>query len=172
MSVLFRQRNRRLGGQVLAELPVMLIVLFFGFMIPLILFCTLGYRAILLWVSTRAACQAAAKCSTFTSASNIANQTLASQINKNGNITGSGQLYIVIQPQGGGAFTAQSTKLSSPATTSTNVYFVRYSVNGALQPLFPDVAWLGGAGIPGLNAPINLAIASENYFENPSGLNN
>jgi hypothetical protein len=174
----FRLRNRRRPGQVLAEMPVMLICLIFGFTIPLIVFATLGYRAILLWVSTRAACQAAAKCTTFSNAQSIATATLNSQVNKNGNIAINTQtLYIVTQSiniaNTGPTFTTSTTPLATGSVDITaNTYFLRYSVNGTIQPLFPDTAYLGTnpGGVPGLTKGITLSIASENYFESPNGL--
>ncbi len=174
MPVQFRLRKTRGTGQVLAELPVMLIVLLFGFTIPLIVFATLGYRAVLLWSATRAACQVAAKNSNYTSASSAATAALATQTNANTNIViNSSTVYTVVEPvNSSGTFFAYPRALASgdtgyPISSTNYVYFVRLSVTGTIQPLFQDSILI--SGVPGLTAGIPLTIASENFLESPNG---
>ncbi len=166
--------NRRRRGSLMAELPIALYLLIFGFAIPAIGMAALGARVAMLFVVSRNACNTACKATGYTLGASAAAAAQARGVTTFPYISGTGTLQIIAYPvSGNGAVTVYPP---GPITqqqiqTSTYTYYVRWTVLGTIYPLISDSGWLGGK-VPGLTGPITMNVVCEDYVENPNGLDN
>jgi hypothetical protein len=168
-------RSRR--GALTAELPGTLWVLFFLLTFPLLNLATVTLRYTFLVAAARDAATAASKAKTFSvdlsasepSSVNVA-PTVANQTGtKFTGITIIGtQTNLVITNLVTQVTTKQTTRLTSPADTTTNLYGIEVVVTGDVQPFLPYTPVLGN--IPGLTGPMRVNVASTEMAENPQGL--
>jgi len=63
--------------------------------------------------------------------------------------------------------TATDVPLKTPADVSTNTYQIQVKTFGSADPIFRIPLPIS---LPGVNAPLAVAFAEQQYFENPSGL--
>ncbi|HEY9786733.1 MAG TPA: hypothetical protein V6D17_15125 [Candidatus Obscuribacterales bacterium] len=164
-----KKANRRRGYQ-LAEVPAGLILLILGIFIPLLIISSITYRVSLLWFATRDSCLKAAKAPTFTEANNRAQTNFNRNIAGFPGISGTATIQIMIKPLSGGPPTFSSTALpASSIDTNNNIYFIRETANGTLNPLVQMSSYFGKS-IPGLTGPFNVQTRFEALVESPNGL--
>ena len=166
--------KRRRRGSLIAELPVALYLLIFGFAIPAIGMAALGARVAMLFVVSRNACNTACKASGYTVGANAAAAAQSRGCVAFPYIAGTGSLQIIAYPVTGlGTATVYPPGPITQAQIQTNnfTYYVRWTVPGTIFPLITDSGWLGGA-VPGLTGPITMNVVCEDYVENPNGLQN
>lgn len=168
-------RSRR--GALTAELPGTLWVLFFLLTFPLLNLATVTLRYTFLVAAARDAATAAAKAKSFSvdltasdpSSVNIAPAQAAQTAQNFSGISLVGtQTNLVITNLVTQVTTKQSTRLTSPADTTTNLYGIEVVVTGDVQPFLPYSPVLGN--IPGLTGPMRVNVASTEMAENPQGL--
>jgi hypothetical protein len=177
----------RTVGTTLAELPLGLWVIFFGFCLPLLAMAITTVRFGLFWEAAReaadAACQAQYYADNGTSpgqgAVTVATNTASNVAAMFSGVTvNTVNCYIVATPivnlANGNAsvITGPSTIsnpvcLSSPADLTKNIYQIRVDVIGQIQPIF-SVA--GGLAIPGFTQPASVTVSQFRIYENGPGL--
>lgn len=174
-----RANINKTNAQAIAELPVVLWLLFLLLTIPLVDLTAFSLRYNYLLVISRDAAQAACRAKTFQtdvssqelSAGNTANAAAIAAAAAFPDVTvNSVNTRIVITNISSGVTTRQSVKLAQPADVSANVYQIETVINGQTNPLLvvPQGYW---SFIPGLTAPISVSVASRAYAEYPQGLN-
>jgi|GEM_PF-517880 len=164
--------ERRSAGTALAELPVVLLLLFVFLLLPLLIFVSLGYRGSFLYFAADAANKRAAKAPTYTEATIRAASALTTNLNGfTGISTTSPVIAVLEKPLSGGAPVIHTSKLAPGSVdTSKNIYFVMSRVEADLAPLVQFNGGFMGMNIPGLTGPFHLSVNTESYAENPSGL--
>jgi hypothetical protein len=167
-----RARRRRHSGTTMAELPVVLWVLFVFLLFPLLIFASIGYRASILFFSADSASKKAAKSPTYTDATTRAAAVLTVSLAPFTGIAASAPVIsVMVKPIAGGAPTIYTTKLAPGSIdTSKNLYFVMSKVDADLAPLVQFSGGWMGMNIPGLTGPFHLTVNTQAYAENPSGL--
>jgi hypothetical protein len=170
-------RLRRKSGSVIAESPAVLMMLFMGFVFPLIGICVFGYRAACLYLCVRDVCYKAATSSTYTLAKSNGNTAWTSDLAAWGGLTSGGTpIYEIITTYTGSSTsttagsTTTSTSALSTVDTYNNIYFIQVSCVGNITPLLGSGWKVFGASIPGLNANYSLSMKQQVYVENPNGL--
>lgn len=168
----YYSKRLRKGGYSLAEMPLMLWLVFIMFLFPLAIIASLGYRAVILYYGVDSASHKAAKAPSFTEAQTNAAAVLTACTKDFSGITATAPVEsIQIKPLSGAAPTISTTKLAAGSVdTSKNLYFVVTQVDADLDSLVQfNGGWMG-LNIPGLTAPYHLQYRMEAYCENPNGL--
>ncbi len=170
----------RLRGTTMAELPLVLWVVFVGIGMPLLSLTLITARYALFVEAAREAADAACSCQIFmpaagssamdaVSLAQTTAQTVAATfpgISLN-NVTCS----IVVTPLAGGTSTvgAANTALISAPDPSQNLYQLQVNLAGQIQPML-NVPTPEFVNIPGLSAPVAANISMTRVFQNPVGL--
>jgi hypothetical protein len=148
----------------------------------MICFATLFFRGLFFFFAVRDSVNQAAKASSFTldsptaippvvSATTTAKTVFARDIVGWPGVSGTLGIIILIKPVPTGAATTSSTALAANSVTTSNMYFIRGTGTGSIQPLF-SVGQFMGLNVPGLTGPYPLTILVDAYVENPNGLTN
>jgi hypothetical protein len=158
----------------MAEMPAAMWLLFVGFLIPLVIFVSLGYRATILYFASDSAARKAAKAPTFTDANTRVSSALTTNLaNFTGISAAAPSLSVLAKPLSGGAPVITKGKLSAGSVdTSKNLYFVITTVDADLDPLVAVKPTWMSLSVPGLTGPYHLQLSLESYSENPNGLTN
>ncbi len=170
--------RRNAKGHYISELPVVLFVLFFFFILPMIDLGTIALRYGLLVAACREGAQAGAKAFTFEvgtpqrpaamQAAPASIQSFASSFS--GINVVSTDADIVITNLASQQVTRSEGKLTQPANIQLNNYLIETSVTATVDPIvFVNVPFL--AAIPGVNAPVTFTVVGREFAENPQGLN-
>jgi hypothetical protein len=177
--------TKRSSGTTIAEVPLGLWIVFVGIAFPIFVLAMMSVRFALFCEASREAAAAACQCQTFLtnpppapsgpsqlSAVNQALSTAQSVANLFPGVTvGSVQTSIVQTQISNQASTvyAAGTALSSPADTVANMYQIRVTVSGQVQPI---ITLPGGflRSVPGATEPIPVTVTEDRVFENPGGL--
>jgi hypothetical protein len=173
------QRNRR--GNTIIEAPGVLYFLFFLVAFPMIAIATMTIRGVFFLYACRDATNQAAKCASYSannttivpntiSATNTAASVFATDVKAWSGISGTLSLQIIAKPVTGGTAPPPSTGKLTTLDLTNNIYFIRGTGLGQIQPLFP--LNLAGYNVPGMTGPYPLTIIVESYVENPQGLTN
>jgi hypothetical protein len=168
-----RAGYRRNTGTSMAELPVILFILFVGLLFPLVIYSSIGYRGSILYFAADSAAKKAAKSATYTDASTRAGAVLSTCLGPfNGiAVTAPPAISVMAKPIAGGAPTIYTSKLASGSIDTTkNLYFIMSKVDADLSPLVQFGGGWMGMNIPGLTGPFHLTINTQAYSENPTGL--
>lgn len=170
---------KRQLAQMMAELPLVLWLIFLVLTIPLVDFVCFSLRYNCLLIVSREAAQSASRAKTFQtnvsaselSAVNSASSTASSVAAAFPEVSvNSVNTYIVASNISSGVCTRQNTKLAAPANTSEYTYQIETLLNGQTNPIL-RVGQGHWGQIPGLTAPIQVSVASRAYAECPQGLN-
>lgn len=164
-------RNKK--GAAVAELPLLLFVVFIVVALPLIGLATLAYRDAFFSWSVKDSCSKAAKSVSFTAAAALARSAIAQDCRSFSGIKITHcRTAIICRNLSTGAET-ESTTVLDPATINThdNLYFFKLDVGGVINPLIQLNGCLPFcSSIPGLTAPYPVEGACELFFERPFGL--
>jgi hypothetical protein len=165
-------RRRRPSGTALAELPLVLWILFVFLLFPLLILASLGYRSCVLYFACDSAVKKAAKSATFTDATTRDAAVLTTTLGPFTGITAAAPVMsIMVKPIAGGAPTIYTAKLAPGSVdTSKSLYFVMSKVEADLSPLVQFSGGWMGMSIPGLTGSFHLTVNTQSYAENPSGL--
>lgn len=164
---------RRNSGTSMAELPVVLWILFVGLLFPLLIYSSIGYRGSILYFAADSASKKAAKSATYTDASTRAGAVLSTILGPFSGIAVSAPptISVMAKPIAGGAPTIYPGKVAAGAIDTTKyLYFVMSKVDADLSPLVQFGGGWMGMNIPGLTGPFHLTINTQAYAENPTGL--
>lgn len=170
-------RVRRKSGSAIAESPAVLMMLFMGFVFPLIGICVFGYRAACLYLCVRDVCYKAATSSTFSLAKTNGNSAWTTDLGAWGGLASGGTptYEIIITYTGSSTSTTDGSTTTSTSTLSSvdtynNIYFIQVTCIGNITPLLGSGWKVMGASIPGLNANYTVQMTQQVYVENPNGL--
>lgn len=174
-----KRHQRSLAGSTLIDFAPALWILLMGLMFPLINLATVTIRANVFTTIAQDAARDAGKAKTFfaplsgsqpsavgaatTAASNVAARFSGITIS-------SVNTYICTTAVSTGIVSKQSTALTSPANTTSNLYQIEVRVVGQAYPLMSFSQSMFGQ-IPGLTGPVNITSVARVYAENPQGLN-
>jgi hypothetical protein len=167
--------NRSKRGSSIAELPVVLWLIFFVFLFPLVDVAFCGLRLTFLYAAAHNACISAARARTYQTtpdthptAIQLA-QTGASLVINGFSGVHQDQLQtaIIVNNVNTNALTVVPGPLSTPPDTSNNTYQIQVTLNGHVDPFIPIFL---PTGVPGLNQPLYLTFTEAQFFENPAGL--
>lgn len=170
--------NRSRKGTTLAELPIVLWVIFVFLLMPMLSMATMTLRSALLNSVVQNAGTAAAKAKTFEvgtsskpSAQSIARTAMADGLRMIPGLRLIGvEAQIITTPLPSGSPARSTTKLALPADTSANVYQVETKATCQIDPLVKISPAICG-NIPGVSAPLTVSYAARAMAENPQGLN-
>jgi len=176
-NVHLNEKKRR-KGHFIAELPCVLMVLFFMFVFPLINLGTTGMRWAMLAEAARDGAHAAATSYTFQtgstgkpSATSSAPAAVNKFVTKYTGITVTNVDVDIIETNINTQTVARhETKLANPANTQQFIYALETTVTGSLEPLFTYNAPFILA-VPGLTSPWTTTITAREFAESPQGLN-
>jgi hypothetical protein len=167
-----RKLKRNGFGNTIAELPAVMFLLFIGLAIPMMCYASSVYRMLFFYFAVRDSCNRAAKASTFTLAKSTAATIFTTDTTAWHDVSGTQSIKIVIKPIPTGTATFSTTALAAgTVNTGSNMYFIRETAIGSVNPLFGPGQWLG-LSIPGFTGPLPLNIVVDAYVENPNGLTN
>ncbi len=170
--------SRNIAGSVLIELPIVLYVFLILLLFPLLNLGSVCLRSYLLFQACHNAALTAAKSRTFatsygadlsaietgkTTSANIAAMYSGVQIS---NVS----IQIVSIDINSKVETIFSTKLAAPADISSNLYQIRVTLKGRVDPLIPFNLGVFG-NVAGLTGPIDITMNDQNFVEYPQGLN-
>ena len=170
--------TRRRRGELTAELPPILFVLFFLFVFPIMNLGTLALRYALAATACREGAHAASTAYTFETGSTGKPSALSSADTAARDMAAkfSGinvknvDVDILITDIPSKAVTRSSGKLSSPANTQKNLYALETIVTADLSPLIMySGPFLGN--IAGITGPWTTTLRAREFAENPQGLN-
>lgn len=162
---------RRRNGTSLAELPVTLWVFIFFMMLPMIDFCTLGYRAVLAYSGVRDSATKAALEPSFTLSKGVANARLSANASAWTGIGYSATTVHVVQVDQAGTETEGGPDAIWPAAIdSRDVYLIRVKTSATCAPLLNLAATGTWNAVPGLTGPITLLFTYQVAAEHPEGL--
>jgi hypothetical protein len=165
------RKRVRANGQVIAEAPAVLMMLFMGFVFPLIGICVFGCRAAFMYYCVRDVCYQAATSISFSQAQINGNTEWTKDLVAWPGVTSAGNptyLILITNPTTGTTTTSASSLTT--VNTETYIYFIQATATGNIQPLLGTGWTLLGAQIPGLNQPFQLQMTQQIYVENPNGL--
>lgn len=166
-----RSVTRSQAGNLMAEMPAGLYVLFFGIAMPMLIMATMATRAFLCYQATIDSCKQASRQSTFTLARNKALAVFAASSAAWTGISGTPTFAIIRKPLGAGPNKVYGAPLpTGDISSSSYVYLARVVVVGQIDPLFPIGYNYAGMSIPGLTTGYPLTMTYVFFFENPSGL--
>jgi competence protein ComGC len=165
-------------GSTLAEMPMVIWLIFIFLLMPMLSLATMTLRSALLNAVVQNAGAAAAKAKTFEvgtadkpSATEISRQVMTDSIKT---IAGlkltSVQTNIITTRLPAGTPVRQPTKLALPADASANVYQIETAATCQIEPLVKLSPAICGT-IPGVSAPLTVTDAARAMAENPQGLN-
>jgi hypothetical protein len=159
-------------GYSIAELPAGMIFLFVGVVIPMIILCSITYRASLLFFACRDACIRAAKAPTYTEAQTRAANAFTRSISAFSEITGTQQIRILVKPVNGSAASVVNGPISQASLNKNdNLYFIRLTAVGTVSPLIAmKGGYFGMMNVPGLTSQFNITFRYDTLVENPDGL--
>jgi hypothetical protein len=174
--------ERRLCGNVTAELPVVLLVLFIFLAFPMLNLATSSVRAYFLRSAVLQAAHNAAKACTFATnvpaqegeppcaaAVSIANKTLDDFAGSfNGVSITDREISIVVQEISSGSESSSTSPLSS-VDPEKNLYYVEVSIDGEAMPLIPMTGTMVPQ-VPGLTSAMKLKLSGREIFEQTEGL--
>lgn len=148
-----------------------MIFLFIGIILPLICLVSISYRGLLFYFATRDSCVKASKASSFTDAQARANAAFTRAMAGFSEISGTQSIQIVIKPLAGGNPVLRSAPLpQNSIDTNTQMYLIRETSVGRLNPLIAMTGGYMGLQIPGLTTGFPIRMKYESYVENPNGL--
>ncbi|MBA3859876.1 MAG: hypothetical protein C0507_23450 [Cyanobacteria bacterium PR.3.49] len=148
-----------------------MIFLFVGVAIPMLILCSITYRATLLFFAVRDSCIRAAKAPTYTEAQTRANNSFTRSIAAFSEITGTQQIRILVKPVNGSAASVVNGPIAQAALNKTdNLYFIREVATGTVSPLIAMKGGYFGMSIPGLTTAFNVTFRYDALVENPDGL--
>lgn len=169
-----KQLGRSKRGHSVSELPVVLIILLLGILIPVIDFCTVSMRTSFLDGAARSAAHVAAKAHTFWQGSpNDPSVRMLARAETQRSLNGFTGIRVQrITPR------IVRTNIENPAETRTfdrplpaapdtekYVYHVEVELRGDVDPLFKFANLWGD--IPGLTRPLPFTAKAREVFENP-----
>jgi hypothetical protein len=169
-------RSRK--GTSLAELPIVIWMIFVFLLMPMLSMATMTLRSALLNAIVQNAGAAAAKAKTFEvgtadkpSAKAIAKATMNDAIKvipglKVINV----DAQIITTAVANGTPQRSSSKLTTPADTNVNVYQIETQAKCQIDPLIKISPAICG-DIPGVSGPLTVSYAARAMAENPNGLN-
>ncbi len=169
-------------GTTIAELPMVLWLIFMGIGMPLLSLSLITARYALFIESAREAADAACSCQSFSAISGssstnsitLAQNTAVAVASTFPGIAVSPDnvtCAIVSTPLAGGNSTvgAANTSLAIPPDPSQNLYQIQVTVTGQIQPMLA-MPLPGFLNIPGLSAPMVATTTMQRVYQNPSGL--
>ncbi len=171
-------RANRRTGSFLAELPGVLLILFFLFVFPMINLGSIALRWALLAESARDGAHAAATAYTFDASSAgkpsaiVCAPTAINAFNArySGITITNIDVDILATDLNTQVVTRYEDKLTTPANTQVNIYALETAVTADLEPLLtyhgPFIF-----NVPGLTAPWTATVRAKEYAESPQGLN-
>lgn len=169
---------RAARGHYISELPLVLFVLFFFFILPMIDLGTIALRYGLLVAACREGAQSASKAFTFEvgtaqrpAAMTVGPASIQEFATRFGGINiVSTDADILITELASQNVTRSEGKLSQPANIQTYNYLIETSVTATIDPVVSfSVPFL--ASIPGLTGPVTFTVVGREFAENPQGLN-
>jgi len=165
------RKRVRANGYLIAEAPAVLMMLFMGFVFPLIGICVFGYRAAFMYFCVRDVCYRAATAASFSSAKTGGNTTWTTDLAAWPGVAAVGTpTYTIIITTPATNTTTTSSGVLTTVDTYNNIYFMQVTATGNIQP-FLGTGWtILGATIPGLNGAYKLQMSQQVYVENPNGL--
>jgi hypothetical protein len=173
-----RSGKRNQKGTTLAELPMVIWLIFVFLLMPMLSMATMTLRSALLNAVVQSAGTAAAKARTFETGS--ADKPSAKQIAQdemtNGTKSIPGLTLVNVDTQiistavNNGTPIRSTSKLALPADTSQNVYQIETVAKCTIDPLIRISPAICGH-IPGVSDPLTVTYASRAMAENPQGLN-
>jgi hypothetical protein len=171
-----RLRSRK--GTSLAELPLVLWLIFVFLLMPMLSMATMTLRSALLNAVVQNAGSAAAKARTFEvgttdkpSAITIANRSIVDGVKLIPGLSMRNVNCGIIETAvANGTPQRRSTKLDRPADTSITVYQIETTATCQIEPLIKISPAICGV-IPGVSAPLTVSYAARAMAENPQGLN-
>jgi hypothetical protein len=155
----------------MAEIPAVMLMLFFGFAFPLIGICVLGYRTAILYCCVRDVAYKAATSQTFTAAAANGNAAWAADLAAAPGITSGGPpVYTIVSTNIAKGTIRIFHQPLKTIYSQTDIYSMNTTCIGAIQP-FLGTSWsFFGQKIPGLNDVYKLQMTQQVYVENPNGL--
>ncbi len=184
MNAFARSRGDRLtvpkslAGAFIAELPLVLWILFLLLAVPLLNLSTVGLRYGFFMNAAREAVHVASRAKSFQtdispdqkSAVHLAQQEAAFATSMFSEITlDTVTTNIVVTDLTTRVTTRRNTPLPQPANTSVNLYQIETVLTGRVNPLITFNSGVLGA-IPGLTVPVQVTAAARAFCENPDGL--
>jgi hypothetical protein len=173
-----KHNGKRAAGSLIAELPIVLFILFTCFMVPFIDLATVGLRSTFLFAATHLATIEAARAKTFLasvtpqqpSAVALANQQAAITVAA---FTGIQVSKITTSILITNVNTLQQSRVLAPLSqapdSTSNTYQIEVKLTGLVKPLVEYNCGLF-ANIPGFTAPLPLTFVDRQFCENPQGL--
>lgn len=170
------RRSRK--GTSLAELPMVLWLIFVFLLMPMLSMATMTLRSALVNAIVQTAGNSAAKARTFAvdSPTKPCAQTIASNEMKNACKTIPGvtlrnvQTRIIVTAVNNGTPIRMTSKLPLPADTSQNIYQIETEATCSIEPLIRITPAICGH-IPGVSDPLITTTTARAMAENPQGLN-
>ncbi|MBX3073756.1 hypothetical protein KF913_07510 [Candidatus Obscuribacterales bacterium] len=170
--------KRRAHGNAIAEMPGVLMVLFFMFVFPIINLGTTGLRWAMLAEAARDGAHAAATSYTFQTGSTGKPSAVAAApvavnqfVSKYSGITVNNiDVDILATDINTQAVSRFENKLTTPANTQQYIYAMETTVTGSLEPLITYNAPFI-LSVPGLTGPWTTTITAREFAESPQGLN-
>lgn len=168
-----QKRKRSQCGNLLAEMPAGLYLLFIGIGLPMLVMASMFTRSFLLYQATIDSCKKAARAATFTEAKTKALAAFNQNASAWSGVSGTPTFSVIVKPLTSGTPQIKTAPLPNGSIQiSQNVYLARVVVQGQVEPLIRIGNTWQGMSIPGLTKPYPLEVAYVSYFENPSGLVN
>lgn len=170
-----RLRERVKRGSVIAELPVVIWLIFFVFLFPLMNLVILGLRLTFLYAANHNACISAARARTYaTSPDSHPPAVQLMQTGANLVLNGFSGIHqtsltpqIIITDVNTQSQQIVPGPLTTPPDTSNYTYQIQTTLNGTVDPFIPVYF---PTNVPGVNAPLTLRFSEAQFFENPAGL--
>lgn len=173
--------KKDLVGTTIAELPVSLWIIFIGIAMPLLCLVLTTVRYGLFLEAAREAADVASQAQNYVGSGTGQSGAIALAQSQATAVAASFSglsispsdvhCWIVITPittTGSSTLIGPDTALAVPADPTQNLYQIRVTVAGQIQPM---VSMFEGAFVlPGLNAPIYVATEMTRVCENPTGL--
>jgi hypothetical protein len=172
-----RQRSNK--GSFIAETPTILWVLFVLVVFPLVDMATVALRYTFVLTASREAAMAASRAKTYMANSTMsdlsaANAAAAAAYNAGSSFSGititDVDTRILATNLATQSTTRRETVLTAPADTDNFLYAYETTVTADVQPLVTLGTNVFGR-VPGLTAPITVAVTSQKICENTQGLN-
>jgi hypothetical protein len=170
--------NRSKKGTTLAELPIVIWMIFVFLLMPMLSMATMTLRSALLNAVVQNAGAAAAKAKTFEvgsadkpSAKTIAKTSMTDALKMIPGLTlVNVDAQIITTAVVSGTPQRTATKLPLPADTNVNVYQIETNTICEIEPLIKISPAICG-NIPGVSGPLRVQYAARAMAENPNGLN-
>jgi len=174
MNTLRKSAKRRAtNGNLLAEMPAGLYLLFIGIGLPMLVMASMFTRSFLLYQATIDSCKKAARAASFTEAKTKATDVFNQNAAAWSGVSGTPTFSVLVKPIGPGSTEVKTAPLPNGSIqVSQKVYLARVVVAGQVEPLIRIGNTWQGMSIPGLTQPYPLEVNYVSYFENPSGLVN